>query len=156
MKHLSCCFTGHRIIPPEEYDKIVSRIRLEAEKLIEEGVCIFYAGGALGFDTIAAQVVISLREKYEHIRLILALPCKNQTRGWKEHDVNVYERIKARCDDYIYISEEYFIGCMHKRNRYMVDNSAYCICYCKEDTGGTAYTVKYAQKNDLEIINITN
>jgi len=154
MKHLSCCFTGHRIIPQDERDRVIKATRAEVEKLIKDGVCLFYAGGALGFDTIAAAVVIGLREKYEHIRLILALPCKNQTLKWNDSDIRVYENIKARCDDYIYISEMYTPGCMHKRNRYMVDNSAYCICYLKEDSGGTAYTVTYAEKSGIEIIYI--
>ena len=43
---------------------------------------------------------------------------------------------------------------MHKRNRYMVDSSGICICYWIRDKGGTAYTVRYAEKKSLKIINI--
>ena len=43
---------------------------------------------------------------------------------------------------------------MHKRNRYMVDNSGLCVCYWIRDKGGTAYTVHYAEKEGLKIINI--
>lgn len=47
-------------------------------------------------------------------------------------------------------------GCMHKRNRYMVDNSNYCICCLTEEKDGTAYTVSYAKKQNLKIINLAN
>ena len=43
---------------------------------------------------------------------------------------------------------------MFERNRKLVDMSTYCICYLTKATGGTAYTVKYAKKKNLQIINI--
>ena len=48
----------------------------------------------------------------------------------------------------IYISKEKKKGCMHARNRYMIDNSSLCIAYMTRQSGGTAYTVKYAQENN--------
>ena len=36
----------------------------------------------------------------------------------------------------------------------MVDNSSVCVCYLNRESGGTAYTVDYARKNGLEIINL--
>ena len=45
-------------------------------------------------------------------------------------------------------------GCMHVRNRHLVDFSSYCICYQTKETGGTAYTVNYAKENGLIIYNV--
>ena len=43
---------------------------------------MFYgAGGALGFDTLAAQTVLDMKKEYPQLRLILVLPCEDQTRG---------------------------------------------------------------------------
>ena len=58
----------------------------------------FGAGGALGFDTIAAFTVLKLKESYPDIRLILVLPCLAQTRGWSREDVEKYEDIKSKAD----------------------------------------------------------
>ena len=58
----------------------------------------FGAGGALGFDTLAAQCVLSLRKRYSHIKLILVLPCTTQTKGWSKDDIAVYEEIKSQAD----------------------------------------------------------
>lgn len=108
----------------------------------------------MGFDTLAAQTVLKLKETYPQIKLILVLPCLTQTRGWKETDVKEYERIKSLADKVVYTSQEYTRGCMFKRNRHLVDFSSLCIAYLTKDEGGTAYTVKYAKQNGLNIINL--
>ena len=49
---------------------------------------------------------------------------------------------------------KYTRGCMHKRNRHLVDNSSACISYLTENKGGTFYTVNYAKSKGVEVINI--
>lgn len=154
MKKQTCCFTGHRKIPPEQYEEIIIRLKSEITAMIQQGVIYFGTGGALGFDTMAAQTVLALREQYPQIKLILVLPCKTQTRGWNEEDKATYENIKKACDKYIYISDAYTYGCMYERNRHLVDCSSYCICYLTKHSGGTAYTVEYAKKKGLTIMNL--
>ena len=127
MREKTCCFTGHRDIPSGAYQRIFSKTEEMVEKLIKEGYLYFGTGGALGFDTIAAFTVLKLKEKYPDVRLILVLPCLSQTRG-----------------------------CMHKRNRHLVDNSSACIAYLTDSKGGTAYTVDYAQKHGLNVYNIAD
>lgn len=151
---MTACFTGHRTLPEENPPEIAERLENALIALIEQGYCYFGAGGALGFDTLAAQTVLRLRERYPHIRLILVLPCRNQTRGWPQADIDIYEEIKRRADKVTYTSENYFRGCMQKRNRHLVDNSSVCICYLTKPTGGTAYTVNYARRCGLQIHNI--
>lgn len=56
-------------------------------------------------------------------------------------------------DKVVYTSQDYYSGCMHKRNRHLVDNSSRCICFLTEKTGGTFYTVNYASEHGLMIIN---
>ena len=154
IKIKTVCFTGHRTLPAEELSKISKCLEDTLTTLIEQGYCYFSAGGALGFDTLAAQVVLRLREHYPQIRLILVLPCHNQTRGWPQDSVNIYEDIKRCADKVIYTAENYFRGCMQKRNRHLVDSSSVCICYLTKSTGGTAYTVNYARRMGLRVINI--
>ncbi|MBQ3817436.1 MAG: DUF1273 family protein [Clostridia bacterium] len=154
MKEKTACFTGYRKIPTENLENISSRLEKTLIFYIKRGYRFFGAGGALGFDTLAAETVLKLKSKYPDIKLILVLPCLSQTRGWKEEDVEKYEIIKAKADKVVYTSREYTSGCMFKRNRHLVDNSSLCICYLTENSGGTAYTVSYAEERGLEIINI--
>lgn len=153
-KDKTVCFTGHRELPFLQLVLIRRKLRKTLEDLIKQGYCFFGAGGALGFDTIAAQIVLELRRKYSHIKLILVLPCISQADSWAEKDKQIYEDIKSQADKVVYTSEQYFRGCMHKRNRHLVDNSSVCVCYLTEDKGGTVYTVDYAKKNGLRVINI--
>lgn len=154
MKKQTVCFTGHRKIPPEQVGALSRRLKRTLIELIENGALYFGAGGALGFDTLAAQAVLDLRYEYPQIKLILVLPCLSQTRGWSVHDIEIYDDIKSKADKIVYTSQEYTRGCMHKRNRHLVDNSSICICYLTESSGGTAYTVEYALKNNLTVINL--
>lgn len=149
--HKACCFTGHRIISRDNRKFVIEKTFEICEELIENGYTDFIAGGALGFDTIAAQCILELREKYNKIKLILALPCKNQCRGWKKSDIEKYEEIVKKADEIIYISEEYYPDCMKKRNRYMVDKSTACVAYLTRMSGGTAYTVTYAVEQGKKI-----
>ena len=154
MREQTCCFTGHRKIPSMQAKKIAGRLKDEIIKLIDQGYIYFGAGGALGFDTMAAQAVLELRTNYPQIKLILVLPWKTQTRGWERHDIEIYENIKKQCDKFVFTSEEYTSSYMFKRNRHLVDNSSVCICYLMNSTGGTAYTVDYARKAELQITNL--
>lgn len=119
---------------------------------IEKGYQYFGAGGALGFDTLAANTVLELKNIYPHIKLILVLPCKEQTKGWKQYDIDEYERIRSKADKVVYTAEHYYNGCMQKRNRHLVDNSSLCICYLTKETGGTAYTVRYARTKRIGVV----
>ena len=153
-KSITCCFSGHRKIPKDNYPFIQSNLRTAVVNNIEKGYRFFETGGALGFDTIAAQIVLELKETYPQIRLILVLPCVTQTKSWLKDDIDEYNRIKELADEVVYTSKEYSKGCMHKRNRYLVDHSTLCICYLTESKGGTAYTVKYAESKGVRVINI--
>lgn len=143
------CFTGHRkIIHADIEQRLIDVI----ETLIEDGFEIFQAGGAIGFDTIAAQTVLKLKKKHANIKLFLALPFVNQPSAWSESDRRIYKEILNSADKYVYISELYARGCFHKRNRYMVDTSSLCVAYMYKKDGGTAYTVDYAMQNHCNVV----
>lgn len=155
LKEKTCCFTGHREITlPVE--TIQYNLEKQLKELISSGVIYYGAGGALGFDTIAALTVVKLRQIYPQIKLIMVLPCKEQTKGWNSNDIEIYNYISNHADKVVYTSENYYPGCMHKRNRHLVDNSSHCICYLEKNTGGTAYTVNYAKEKGLTIYNVAN
>ena len=154
MKEYTCCFTGHRMLPKNKLSDITVSLERIIIKYINEGYRYFGAGGALGFDTLAAETVLRLKNKYPYIKLILVLPCLSQTKGWKKTDIEKYNFIKAQADKVVYTSQEYTSDCMFKRNRHLVNYSSLCICYLSNNSGGTAYTVAYAKKNNLKIENI--
>lgn len=149
-----CCFSGHRIIASDELFSLKDRLTAELENLINRGVVVFIAGGALGFDTLAAQTVLKLKGKYPFVKLVLALPCKEQDARWKDKDKEVYEDILRRADLVHYVNESYTPSCMRSRNDYMVEWAEYCMCYLRYDNGGTYYTVSRAKRLGRELIRL--
>lgn len=151
-KEKTCCFTGHRVIPTRALPGLAEELEQTLRRLIGEGVRYFGAGGALGFDTLAAETVLRLKGEYPGMRLILVLPCRDQTRGWREADVRRYRDILSRADKVVYTAECYSPGCMHRRNRHLVENSSVCVAYCTRETGGSAYTAQYARQRGLRLV----
>ena len=154
-RETACCFTGHREIPAGDMSGIREHLKREIERLnTQNGVTVFYAGGSTGFDALASEAVIERRAVHPDIRLVIVMPHKEQAKRWSAEEKTQHEHIKSSADEVIYLAEHYYRGCMQRRNRHMVDHSSICICYLIKDTGGTAYTVKYARKQGLSIINL--
>ena len=149
-----CCFSGHRNIAEKELPKIKLELDLTLRKLIEEGVRVFICGGARGFDLIAAENVVFLKNTFPFIKLELILPCKAHEKFWSEKEKEEFYKISSLADSVKYLYEEYNESCMFERNRALIDSSDILLCYLTEDSGGTAYTVKLAAKKKKRIIPI--
>ena len=145
------CFTGHRRVI---HSGLADRIKEVISLFADDGFEYFISGGALGFDMLAASCVVEMKKKYNNIKLIIAVPCRNQASTWSVREKQAYEKMLGSADEVIVMSEEYYRGCMHNRNRYMVDNSAVCVCYAYKNTGGTSYTVNYARKKGKTIVSV--
>lgn len=155
LKRVTVCFTGHRALAQSSQNEIVSRLDVVIDRCAEKGFTRFLSGGALGFDTLAAHRVIAAKERHLDLKLILILPCRDQTKLWKSlPDINEYRYLKEVSDEIVYIQDFYDGGCMKKRNRYMVDHSSLCIAYYNGRPGGTGYTLKYAKETGVALLNI--
>ena len=154
LRQKTCCFTGHRAIPEKDLPGILERTEQIVRELIERGVMFFGVGGAIGYDTEVAKLLFRLRTKdYPQIKIILVYPFDGFTGHWGAKNQTEYARLfpqynKVTCVAANASKDAYLI-----RDRHLVDCSAYCICYCTRGTGGTAYTVKYAIENGLDVYN---
>lgn len=154
LKYQTVCFTGHREMKHNQCENILHTV---VEDLIGKGFRFFGCGGARGFDSLAAKTVLTLKEKYPHIHLILVLPFENQYAhegGWSREEIDFYHYSKTMASNVMHLSSVYERGIYYKRNRYLVDFSSVCIAYQYKNTGGTAYTTNYAKKSGVQIINI--
>lgn len=150
----ACCFSGHRAISSRLLPKVAKNLEAIIRKLASDGIRDFITGGAIGFDAIAADTVLKLKSEYRDIRLVLALPCRNQSEKWRKTDKQRYDMHLRLADEVIFLADEYDIGCMMRRNRFMVDNSRCCVFYLRQANSGTGKTVAYALENDLELYNV--
>lgn len=146
----SCAFSGHRY-ELEEFDAaLLERV---VKNLISGGVETFYCGMAAGFDLAAAECVLALKKNY-CVRLVACIPCEGQSDAFSERDKDRYNRILEGCDEQIMLAHRYFNGCMQARDRFMVDNSGVLVCFLRKSDGGTFYTVNYAKKKGIKIIEL--
>jgi len=153
-KKSACCFSGHRKLPKDKIENIKKRLSLEIDNLIEQNVIEFISGGALGFDQVVARLIITKKEMGQDIRLVFALPCINQEKLWGAEQKRLYYSLLEKADEIVYVSKEYTKDCMKKRNQYIVERSSYCICAMLYSRSGTGQTVRYAEKQDLYIVNV--
>lgn len=156
MPQKSCFFTGHRKI---KFDPVlIVNTGYKINELINEGVTDFYAGGAIGWDMICEELVISLKKKYPHIRLHLILPChpEQQTSDWSAEDRAEYDSILDKADEVELVSANYSTDCMKKRNSRLVQLGDICLCYFNENNkrSGTGQTVRMARDAEKKIINM--
>ena len=155
-KQYTCFFTGHRKLPEHRIEYIRRLIKSKVKFLIEEkGVEDFIAGGALGFDTLAAECIVDLKNTYPNIKLHLYLPCFNQSAAWNYDDKYKWHILAAKATDFKYITQgNYYNGCMQKRNRAMVDDAYYGLAYYVMEKSGTGATVRYAEQKGRIVDNI--
>ena len=155
------CFTGNRPTSlPWRYNEECElfkdfrcKLKTLLEKLISCGYNKFISGVAMGFDIIAAEVALQLKEMGAKIELECAVPCLNQTRGWKDDYVSRYHYILDNADKVTFTSSyAYFDGCYAIRNKYMVDNADLVVGLQLKKSSGTESTLNYARTSKKKII----
>ncbi len=159
LKNTTLCFTGHRIqkLPwgeNEEDERCVGMKKKLKAKIIEaikKGYIYFISGMALGFDIISAEMILELKKEYPHIKLIGAIPCKDQYKVWKSYQIKRYKNVLSKCDSVRCLYDTYNDKCMLERNDYMLNNSSLVIALYDGKGGGTGYTIKKAKEKSLKV-----
>ena len=157
MNKKSVCFTGHRNV--KVTNGLITLLNETLIDLIENGAKDFYAGGALGWDTLCEQAVIDLREKYPQIKLHLILPCspEEQTARWEHSQKEEYYKFLKIADTVEYTSDHYYDGCMKVRNARLVELADCCVCYYdNRSRNGTGQTVRMAKERGISVISLAD
>lgn len=154
MQQQTACLTGHRHMTAEERVTVRAQLERTLCTLIEEGVTYFGVGGAIGFDLLAAQTILSLKDRYEAVRLIVVLACRDQAARWHAADAATLADVCVRADKVVCLQDTYTPECMKTRDRYLVDHSGVCVCWLTHYGGGTGYTEQYALKNGKRVVHV--
>ena len=138
----ACCFFGHKDTPADVKASLYAAIE---ELITKHGASIFYVGNQGAFDAYVRSALRQLQEKYPHIRYAVVL---------------AYVPGKQTADDYSDtmlpegIEEVHPRYALDFRNRWMLRESQYVICYIHHQWGGAAKYVKRAQRQGKTIINL--
>ena len=154
MQEKICSFTGHRQIEKNHEMNISALILRSIEYAYDNGCRIFMAGGAIGFDTLAAREVIRFRMTHRDVKLRLALPCKEQDKSWSHEQRERYFHTLAEADEIVYLSDEYTKDCMKRRNDYLATSADILIAYVNRSRSGAAQTVRMAERLSKKVYNL--
>lgn len=142
-------FSGYRTEKlPENIDPIRINLRDTVVKCIEDGYDTFLCGMADGFDLMAAEVVLDLK-RTKAIKLICVIPFDDG----REKNLT-YNSILENADEKVVLSNKFSYDSYYKRNEYMVDNCDKLVCYYDGRYGGTEYTVDYAKRKGIKVVNV--
>ena len=156
----TCCITGNRPHKfPFDYRNETSHERMlyinalydKVEELMRRGYTHFITGMACGADLdFACAVLFHKEETFRDIldiSLEVAIPHPDQTAGWRDSDLELYDYVLSHCDKKTLLSSTYYRGCEQRRNVYMVDHSDLVLAVWNgEEKGGTWNTIRYAAR----------
>ncbi len=150
-----CCFTGHR---PEKLktteEETKNLLRPAIKQAIADGYTVFLTGMAPGVDIWAAELVLEERKKNDDIKLLCIKPYPDFYKKHTESERPKYYYTLSNADYTKDVSPEYSKGCYQVRNCYMVDHSARVIAAYNGTSGGTRNTINYANKVNVEVVNV--
>ena len=148
-----CCFTGHRAAKlslPE--DEVSRSLKKEIMLAAAEGWTTFITGMADGTDLIAAEYVLTLKERCAEIRLIAAVPYQGFEKPMEEKWKQRYLNVLSSADHVHYIRPSYSSHVFQLRNEWMVDHSSRVIAVYNGTAGGTKNTIRYALGRHIPIV----
>lgn len=148
MSEKTCALTGHRVLPADFNE---NQLFCELENIVKEGYTYFYCGMAEGFDLLALKVLLSLKENYP-IKIEACVPYTGQENHFSAEMKRLYRECILKCDEKTVFFPHYTEGSFLIRNRYMVDHADFVYAYCLRNTGGTAYTVRYAESKGKKVM----
>ena len=140
-----CAMFGHRDCPTDIFEELCIQI----EKLyLEQGVTEFYVGYQGQFDSIARKAIRFVKCAYPEIQCVVTLayfPTPDRLPLLHENEITCFpEGIETAPPRF---GIDY-------RNRWMVAQCEYVLCYITRSFGGAAKYVERARKKGKTIINV--
>ena len=77
-----------------------------------------------------------------------------QADSWPAAQRQRYRALVESCDFETMVSSVYSSSCMQRRDRYMVDHASLLIAAFDGSAGGTRYTVEYAMRRGLDVVDL--
>lgn len=159
LRKRTVCFSGHR---PEKLPLngdsgspvikyLKSILYKEILDSIDAGYDRFITGLARGVDLWAGEILMELKAEGENISIIAVKPYKTHGDNFTGKEKFSLGRLLSNADEVICLADEYKKGCFQRRNEYMVDCSGKLIAVVSDYRSGTGATIRYAEKQGIEV-----
>lgn len=159
LRKRTVCFSGHR---PEKLplngdsgSMVVRYLKSILYKEILDSIAAgydrFITGLARGVDLWAGEILMELKAQGENISIIAVKPYKTHGDNFLGKEKFSLGRLLSKADEVICLADEYRKGCLQRRNEYMVDHSGKLIAVVSDYRSGTGATIRYAEKQGIEV-----
>ena len=151
----TAAFSGHRFVDASQREHVKKRLSNAVLDAYGHGIRNFISGFAIGFDMMAAEEVVSLKQTHPDITLTAAIPFNGQASRYNFYDRKRYGRLLEVADTVIVLSDSYYPRCFLERDEFMVNNASSLIAYYDgREKGGTFYTIRKAMAQNIPIVNV--
>ena len=152
MDTYTVAFFGHRYL--DNPFQIEERLDIIIERLIRENEYVEFLVGRNGdFDQFVSSAVRRAKKKYRDDNNFLVLVLPYPTAEY-QNNVEYFEEYYDEIEICQASAKAHFKGAIQIRNREMVDRADLIVCCIDHESGGAYQTVKYAKKQNKEIINL--
>lgn len=141
---MTVTFCGHKEI--SDQSTVRAALNSVLLTLLAQGADDFLLGGYGAFDAIAARAVYELKQQYPEIHSTLVIPYLNLDYNTLLYDGTTYPPLEE-------VPKRYTIS---KRNEWMVERADVVVAYVTHDWGGAAAMLRYAERKNMRIINISS
>lgn len=155
-KTKTIAFTGHRKLKPGiTKQELTEKLDTAITDAYHQGYKAFITGMADGFDLLAGEAVLRVKETFLDLELNCVIPFRGQEACFSPEDKLRYFGLLSRSSSTYYLSDEYCDGSFLHRNDYMLERCSKVIAYFDGSVKcGTGYTVRRAQRGNLPVINL--
>ena len=135
-----CTFFGHR----ECCELDTAALKIAIEGFIQLGAEVFLVGHQGQFDCMVYRCLKQLRRTYPHIQVCVVLAYL-PTKNWEHEDMTdtMYPEIEGH--------PKYAVD---RRNRWMIEQADYCLCYICHTWGGAYKYARMAKRRGLTVVNL--
>lgn len=154
----TACFLGSTHLDPGQLQTAATRTRYILRDLLNSGVKYFGVGVTPGYDMLAAEMLIRLKNSRsgKRILLISVLPYPGWNEGWSSAEQAEARRILMKSKKVVYLAQQPEEGLLAARDRHLLDGSGHCVCFCNQSTGHTADTLRYAIARKVQVHNASS
>lgn len=141
-KPTTCFFAGYKDIVPD--DKLLNRLNSSLNRMINDGVTDFYAGGERGWDMICENAVLNLKQSFPQIKLHLILSCKPEEhcKGWSLEQRAEFDRIYQAADSVEIVKKKPCSDGVLERYTRLAKLGELCICCFDSQYRGGMYRIE--------------
>ena len=159
LRKRTVCFSGHRpeklTLNGDSGSMVVRYLKSILYKEILDSIAAgydrFITGLARGVDLWAGEILMELKAQGENISIIAVKPYKTHGDNFLGKEKFSLGRLLSKADEVICLADEYRKGCLQRRNEYMVDHSGKLIAVVSDYRSGTGATIRYAEKQGIEV-----